>query len=282
MERRSLRSIGDDELLARLAELLRQSRRVESDLVAHIAEVDERKLYAREASPSMFAYCTDVLHLSEAEAYLRIAAARACRAASAAPGDAGGRSSSSLRRREAGATPHSRQCSLLLARAEHKTKREIEELIAEVAPRPDAPTALRKLPQRSASAPSGGSDAPGSRLGPCAGSLGPCAGQRRAASSTWQPVRSGSSRALGRTRSSPRTSPRSSPSPSPLHKPRQGRLNCVQTQLGPFVHGPPRSSSLWRSGDTRSSSRPAPASRPSWSGCGPSCARRCRTATSAP
>ena len=38
-----------------------------------------RRLYAREASPSMFAYCTEVLHLSEAEAYLRIAAARAAR-----------------------------------------------------------------------------------------------------------------------------------------------------------------------------------------------------------
>jgi len=42
-------------LLHRLAELMRQSRRVEADVVAHIAEVDERRLYAREAFPSMFA-----------------------------------------------------------------------------------------------------------------------------------------------------------------------------------------------------------------------------------
>ena len=41
--------------------------------------MEERKLYAREASPSMFVYCTEVLHLSEAEAYLRIAVARASR-----------------------------------------------------------------------------------------------------------------------------------------------------------------------------------------------------------
>ncbi len=71
-----LASVPDDELLRRLAEILHQSRRTESDLVAHIGEVDARKLYAREASPSMFAYCTDVLHLSEPEAYLRIAACR--------------------------------------------------------------------------------------------------------------------------------------------------------------------------------------------------------------
>jgi hypothetical protein len=73
---RPLVSRSDDELLGRLADLVRESRRVEADLVAHIAEIDERKLFAREASPSMFAYCTEILHFSEAEAYLRIAAAR--------------------------------------------------------------------------------------------------------------------------------------------------------------------------------------------------------------
>jgi len=76
-DKRPLQSIPDDELLQRLAELMRQSRRAEADIVAHIAEVEERRLFAHEAFPSMFAYCMDVLHLSEAEAYLRIAAARA-------------------------------------------------------------------------------------------------------------------------------------------------------------------------------------------------------------
>src|SRR3990172_5173505 len=74
-----LHSISDDELLCRLAELFQHSRRVESDLVAHIGEVDARRLYSREASSSMFTYATEVLHLSEHEAYLRIAAARAAR-----------------------------------------------------------------------------------------------------------------------------------------------------------------------------------------------------------
>ena len=78
-ENRPLAFIPDDELLRRLNDLLRQSRRIEAEIVTHIAEVDERRLYAREASPSMFAYCTEVLHFSEAEAYLRIAVARAAR-----------------------------------------------------------------------------------------------------------------------------------------------------------------------------------------------------------
>src|SRR4249919_2235450 len=75
----SLAQLTDAELLLRLVVLLAQSRGAESDLVAHIGEVDRRRLYARHASPSMFAYCTEVLHLSEAEAYLRITAARAAR-----------------------------------------------------------------------------------------------------------------------------------------------------------------------------------------------------------
>ena len=36
----------------------------------------------------------------------------------------------------------------LLARAAHRTKRQIEELLAECAPRPDAPTLVRRLPAR--------------------------------------------------------------------------------------------------------------------------------------
>src|SRR5262245_46437962 len=71
--------VSDDDLLRRLGSLVGDSRRTESDLVAHIGEVEERRLYAREGAPSMFAYCTEVLHLSGAEAYLRIAAARAAR-----------------------------------------------------------------------------------------------------------------------------------------------------------------------------------------------------------
>jgi hypothetical protein len=69
----NLRSLTDTELLGRLTDLVRQTRRVESELIAHMGEVDARRLYLREAAASMFVYATRVLHLSEAEAYLRIA-----------------------------------------------------------------------------------------------------------------------------------------------------------------------------------------------------------------
>ena len=76
---RRLKSIPDDELIRGLSEIMRQSRRVEADLVAHIAEVDVRRLYAREAVSSMHVYRTEVLRLTDFEAYLRITAARASR-----------------------------------------------------------------------------------------------------------------------------------------------------------------------------------------------------------
>jgi hypothetical protein len=143
----TLSSLSDDELVRRLLDLLRQSRRIEADLVAHIGEVDARRLYAREAAPSMFAYCTEVLHLSEAEAYLRITVARAAR------------EHPILLQMLGDGRLHLRGIVMLaphlnggnrdavLVRAAHKSKREIEELVAELAPRPDAPTLVRRIPQ---------------------------------------------------------------------------------------------------------------------------------------
>ena len=47
-EKPDLESISDDALLRGLFEILERTRHDEADLVAHIAEVDERKLYARD------------------------------------------------------------------------------------------------------------------------------------------------------------------------------------------------------------------------------------------
>jgi hypothetical protein len=147
-EKRPLHSIPDDELLHRLADLIGQSRRVEADVIAHIAEVEQRGLYAHEAFPSMFVYCMTVLHLSEAEAYLRIAAARASREH---PMLLTMLTDGRLHLTAIGLlTPHltRENRDRLLERATHRSKRQIVELIAEIAPRPDVPASVRKLPER--------------------------------------------------------------------------------------------------------------------------------------
>ncbi len=61
---KSLSALSDDELLVRLSDASKQSRRSEAVIVAHIGEVDQRRLYAGAASPSMFRYATAVLHLT--------------------------------------------------------------------------------------------------------------------------------------------------------------------------------------------------------------------------
>jgi hypothetical protein len=131
-----LSSIPDGELLHRLADLLRSSRHTEADLVAHIGEVEARRLYAREAAPSMWAYCTERLHLSGAEAYLRIAAARVSRdhpvvLEMLADGRLHLTAIALLAPHLTAANRES-----LLRRATHRSKREIEELLAEMTPWP--------------------------------------------------------------------------------------------------------------------------------------------------
>src|SRR5262245_31074104 len=143
-----LESASDDDVLRGLADILGQSRRVESALVAHIGEVEARHLYARSACSSMYGYCTEVLHLSEGETYLRRRVGRAAREypvllAMLADGRL---HLSSIALLEPHLTPENRET--LVARAVHKTKRQVAELVAELAPRPDVPSAIRKLPTR--------------------------------------------------------------------------------------------------------------------------------------
>ena len=141
-----LETISDDALLARLGELVGRSRRAEAELVWHLAEVDRRRLYLREACPSMHVYATLRLHLSEAEAYLRITVARLSRRFPVVLAMlADGRLHLSALAKLA---PHLRDDNVeaLLARAVHRSKREIEALVAEIAPRPDVRPLMRRLP----------------------------------------------------------------------------------------------------------------------------------------
>jgi 5-methylcytosine-specific restriction endonuclease McrA len=164
-----LESLSDATLLRRLSDLVQKTRGDEADLIAHIAEVDARRLYARDASPSMFAWCTEVLHFSEQEAYARITVARA---SGKHPmllemlRDARLHLSGIVR-----LVPHLtlENRGAVLKRATHKSKRQIEELVAEMAPKPDARARIRKLPQRRVAAHPTSAQAAGSTSGRSAG-----------------------------------------------------------------------------------------------------------------
>ncbi|HYM82351.1 MAG TPA: RuvA C-terminal domain-containing protein [Candidatus Limnocylindria bacterium] len=75
----TLTHLSDAVLLRSLTALVAQDCATTAALLAHIAEVDARKLYLPAGYPSMHAYCIDELRLSDDAAYKRIQAARAAR-----------------------------------------------------------------------------------------------------------------------------------------------------------------------------------------------------------
>ena len=147
----SFNSFSDRDLLAEVSRLAASEREATARLVASLAEVDARRLYLSEGCSSLFTYCTQVLHLSEHAAYNRIEAARASR-----------RFPQILERLSDGSihltavrllaptfTPENHRT--LLDAARHKSKREIEHLLAQLKPQPDVAPCIRKLPAPAAS-----------------------------------------------------------------------------------------------------------------------------------
>src|SRR5881296_2218816 len=140
-------ALSDRDLLARLEVLASKEREASAELVAHLAELDSRPaLYAAQGYSSLFSYCTQALRLSEDAACSRIEAARACQRFPLilellASGSLSLTSVRLLGRHLTAENHHS-----VLAKARDRTRRVIEALVAELAPRPDLPTAVRKLP----------------------------------------------------------------------------------------------------------------------------------------
>jgi len=162
--------LSDQDLLAKVNDLAQRERDATVALVAHLAELDERRLYLAEGYPSLFKYCTELLHLSEHAAYNRIETARAVRHFPVLLEHltVGWVTLFTVRR----LAPHLTQENHhdVLALAGHKSNREIEELIARLHPQPDARDVIRKLPTRTQSAstvplPDGAQDALGTSQG---------------------------------------------------------------------------------------------------------------------
>src|SRR6266446_2228162 len=139
--------LSDQDLLTRLELLAGREREATVELVAHLAELDSRPaVYAAQGYGSLFSYCTQALRLSEDAACNRIEAARACRRFPLIlePLASGSLTLTSVRLLAKHLTVENHQS--VLAKASDRSRREIEVLVAELAPRPDAPSTVRKLP----------------------------------------------------------------------------------------------------------------------------------------
>ena len=71
--------LGDGELNCSLKTVVARGRASDADVLAHIAEFDERRLYLPAAYPCMKEYCIRELRFSEDAASKRVYAARAAR-----------------------------------------------------------------------------------------------------------------------------------------------------------------------------------------------------------
>jgi hypothetical protein len=142
----TFQALSDQDLLREVTRLAAREREATACLVASLVVLDRRRVYLAEGCGSMFVYCTQCLHLSEASAYKRITVARAAQ-----------RFPVILERLAEGAVslatvsllaPHLtvENHVALLDEARHRSKREVEEIVARLQPRPDVPNKVRKLP----------------------------------------------------------------------------------------------------------------------------------------
>jgi hypothetical protein len=139
--------LSDAELIAHVERAAKGERHATAQLIVLLTEVDARRLYLAQGYSSLFTYCTRVLRLSEHAAFGRIETARAAR-----------RFPLILERLVEGSL--NLAAIGLLARhltvenhvevldaARHKTKSDVEHLVARLWPRADAPVVIRKLPE---------------------------------------------------------------------------------------------------------------------------------------
>jgi|SRR5215471_1091251 len=154
MQRIPVFRMTNEALIHELEESVAQDCPHSARQVALIGEVERRRLFAPAGYPSMYRYCVGKLHLSEDAAYKRIQVARVARRypavlAALAEGRVHLTGTNLLAAHIKGLEPAI--VNELLAAATHKTKKEIEQLLAERFPKPDLSAhvrAIRPAPQQ--------------------------------------------------------------------------------------------------------------------------------------
>ena len=130
-------SLSNADLLARLQLLAARTRGDTVEMVAHLSELEVRGIHLGEGYGSLFVYCTDALRLSEHEAYNRVVAAKTARAFPLIlDGLADGALNLTTVRLLAPLITAENHRDLL-ARAAGLSKRQVEALVASLAPKPD-------------------------------------------------------------------------------------------------------------------------------------------------
>ena len=143
-----LEGVSDRGLQAQLVQLLASSCRTEARILAHIAEVERRRLFLKEGFSDLYKYCHQRLGLSETEAYHRVTAARIARKYPIAFSLVEARKIhlSGLCKLKNFLTPANHQELFQVACG--KTKQQIEELLAARYPGAPVQDSVRRLPPK--------------------------------------------------------------------------------------------------------------------------------------
>ena len=145
LTRYSLDHVSDDDLHANTRRLVGRSNQLLAALLAHLAEVEARGIHRERACASLSTYCIYELRLSEDEAFRRSRAAKIARQfpilfEQVAAGEIHLTGILLL-------GPHLTEDNHLevLARAKHRTKKEIKRLVRRLDPLPDVPAIVEPL-----------------------------------------------------------------------------------------------------------------------------------------
>jgi len=141
----AVEQLSDAALLTGTRNLVGRSNRLLADLLAHLAEVEARGIHRTRACSSLYTYCIYELRFSEDEAFRRVTAARLVR-----------RFPAVLEAVAAGELhltgllmlgPHLTEanCVEILARAKHRTKRELARVVRILDPLPAVPARIEPL-----------------------------------------------------------------------------------------------------------------------------------------
>ena len=133
-------SLSDEELVSQIASLCLEGRRLVARLIVHLIEVEDRGLDKKSACSSMWAFCTERLRMSEGETSRRLNAAKLARRFPSVLGrlERGDVHVSALR--QLGPYLKEENVDAILDEAKGKTRSELDEMIARLFPRPNAPT----------------------------------------------------------------------------------------------------------------------------------------------
>jgi len=148
-----LTDVSDSELVTSMKSLCLEGRRIDALLIAHLVEVEDRRIHLEAACSSLFDFCTRRLGMSEGAAFRRIVAARLARRFPSLLGhleSARIHLSSLVLLRDHLTAENVEE---LIAAASGMSTRKVEQLVARIAPRPDVPSVIRKLPSPAVAAP---------------------------------------------------------------------------------------------------------------------------------